>query len=265
MIEVLICTIDERINNAARTINIQRPDVCYLISWQISSLGYPQRIPPIFAHRNDVRVSIVQGKGLSANRNNALQNAKGDILVISDDDCTYTNENFDTIIKAYDENPNVDIMAFQACDEFGKPLKSNYSTHGYTYEKRPFASSISSCEITMRRNGRIPQFDIRFGLGSEYLSCGEEEIFLHQAYFQGLKIQYSPYTIVKTKSGTTGDLFAIDPGVRRSKGAVLRFIHGYLGALLRSIKFSLIYSRFHPIRSYTIFKDLYSGIQYIGK
>ena len=125
MIEVLICTIDERIKNVIHTISTPRPDVCYLVSWQQTSSV--QLVPPQeLLERNDVRIITLKGKGISANRNNALVHSKGDILVISDDDCRYTAEYFNNIRTAYSSYPNADIISFQAIDENGKAYKNCY-------------------------------------------------------------------------------------------------------------------------------------------
>lgn len=262
MIEVLICTIDERIKNVIHTISTPHPDVCYLVSWQQTSSV--QLVPPQeLLERNDVRIITLKGKGISANRNNALVHSKGDILVISDDDCRYTAEYFNNIRTAYSSYPNADIISFQAIDENGKAYKNCYPEKPYQYKKRPYGSYISSCEITLRRNKHLPQFDERFGLGSKVLKCGEEEIFLHDAEKSGFKILYVPKVIVSTPGTTTGDQFALSSRVRMSKGAVLKYIHGYWGALLRCIKFALIYTHFRPRIFWRIFRDMYRGILYI--
>jgi glycosyltransferase involved in cell wall biosynthesis len=262
MIEVLICTIDERIKNVIHNISTQLQDVCYLVSWQQTSSS--QQDPPHeLLDRSDVRIVSIQGRGISANRNNALKHAKGDILVISDDDCRYTAENFKTIISTYSKYPDADIIAFQAIDENGQPYKANYPEKTYLYKERPYGSYISSCEITLRRKEGLPLFDTRFGLGSKTLKCGEEEIFLHDAFTLGFNIIYIPKVIVSTPRNTTGNQFTISSKVRMSKGAVLKYIYGYWGAILRSIKFSLVHTHFHPRNFWRIFRDMYRGIQYI--
>ena len=137
MIEVLICTIDERIKNVIHNISTQLQDVCYLVSWQQTS-STQQDPPHELLDRSDVRIVTIQGRGISANRNNALKHAKGDILVISDDDCRYTAENFKTILSTYSKYPDADIIAFQAIDENGQPYKANYPEKTYHYKKRPY-------------------------------------------------------------------------------------------------------------------------------
>ena len=64
MIEVLICTIDERIKNVIHNISTQLQDVCYLVSWQQTSSV--QLVPPQeLLERNDVAVDIANGKTLN--------------------------------------------------------------------------------------------------------------------------------------------------------------------------------------------------------
>ena len=108
---------------------------------------------------------------------------------------------------------------------------------------------------------------MRYGLGSERLACGEEEVFIHQAFTCGAHITFIPHTIVSIPSSTTGDLFLQSVAVRRSKGAVLTLIHGTLGAFLRCLNFARLVHRQHPEctwrKCYNYLRDMLDGIRYI--
>lgn len=265
MLEILICTIDERIRKVPQVLLPPREGVCYLVSWQQTAGKSTSPLPDLLTGRPDVRVVGLEGKGLSANRNNAIRHAKGDILLISDDDARYRPVYFDTIVQSFGEHPQADILTFQIVDEDGRPFRQ-YAESTYEYKERPrFCSSVRSLEIAFRRTSPVPSFDLRFGLGSEYLACGEEEVFVHQASMAGLRVEYIPRPIVQTRQGTTGSRFLYDERVRRSKGAVLCLFHGVAGALLRSLKFSFLASKGNPALLYRILLDMCKGIVYIKK
>ena len=99
ILEILICTIDDGINRVNHTILPPIGYIKYLISWQRTNDNKTD-IPNALLDREDVRIVTMKGKGLSANRNNALANATGDILVLADDDAKYTPEYFKTILHA---------------------------------------------------------------------------------------------------------------------------------------------------------------------
>ena len=257
-LEILICTIDDGIANIADHLLPPIPGVSYLISWQQSFPQVNNRLPELT--REDIRIITLEGRGLSRNRNNALKHAQGDILVLADDDAIYTKENFETIRKGFEKYPEVQMLTFQIASKDGKLLK-HYASESFLYQHRPKGTYFSSLEIAIRKQAPIPEFNVHFGLGSEYLSCGEEEIFIHEAYQRGAMIRYLPAVIAQTNEQTTGKRFMTDVRVRRSKGAVLFYFHGYLGAVLRCAKYAFSL----PSHRFDFFKDMYDGIRYARK
>lgn len=260
-LELLICTIDEGIEATPHILLPQRQDVRYLISWQQDRIK-AHDIPEVLRKRDDVRVVEMQGRGLAANRNNALAHATGDVLLLSDDDTQYRMEYFDRILQAFATHPEADFICFQGLDLTGAPIRP-YPSQPFFYESRPYGVYYCSWEIAFRRSPQVPHFDVRFGLGSDYLSCGEEEIFIHDAYLRGLKILYLPIPIVETDKNTTGTHFLQSPGVQRAKGAVLCYMHGEIGALLRCIKYTLCLKGKVP--RLKILRNLIDGIRFIKR
>ena len=115
----------------------------------------------------------------------------------------------------------------------------------------------------MKRAASLPFFDERFGLGTEFLTCGEEEKFIEDAAKAGLEIIYYPCVIVKTPAETSGSKFQEEVGIRRSKGAILYCIHGSMGAYLRSFKYILSLRRLPLKQRYSFLKDMLTGIHYV--
>jgi len=264
MLELLICTLNEGIRRVPDMLLPERNDVRYLVSWQQTGtvqVDLPEALLP--EKRGDVRVLTLQGRGLSANRNHALKHATGDILLLADDDARYNHESFDTILRTFSRYPKADFICFRAVDRDGNFIK-RYAENPYTYAKRPKGTHISSIEIAFRRQLNLPLFDERFGLGSKYLACGEEEIFLHDAISRGLKIIYLPEIIVETNPNTTGKRFRTLAAVRRSKGAVLCYLHGPVQAAARCLKYAATLGNGVTARQRLHFyKDMLVGIKYI--
>ncbi len=261
VLELLICTIDDGIHAIPSILLPQRADVRYLVSWQQARIkGSP--IPDELKYREDVRVFTLQGEGLSANRNNALAHAEGDILLLSDDDTQYRPEYFDRILQAFAGHPEADFICFQGLDEAGEPIRP-YPEQPFYYAHRPYGVYYCSWEIAFRRSNSLPRFDERFGLKSAYLACGEEEIFIHDAHLRGMRILYLPIPVVQTDKETTGGRFLTSPAVQRSKGAVLCYMHGPFGALLRCVKYALCLQG--KAARLSILKNLTDGIRYIKR
>lgn len=259
-LEVLICTINERIQKVPDVLLAPIANVKYLISWQQTGT-VKVTLPEALEGRDDVRVVTLEGRGLSANRNHALKHATGDILLLSDDDCRYTPEYFERVLHNFVKYPLADFICFRCVDRKGNFIK-RYATRPFTYAKRPRGAYFSSIEIAFRRKTSLPFFDERFGLGSRFLACGEEEIFLFSAWKKGLKIIFVPETIVETDANTTGARFLTYGAVRRSKGAVLCYMYGPLSARLRSIKY-IMYLDADIDSKKLFFHDMMMGIRYI--
>jgi hypothetical protein len=97
MVNVLISTIDERINEISAILFEKQPYVRYIISHQYTDPKY--KILPKLLNRDDVILSQIPGRGLSRSRNNALRLVESGIALISDDDIRYFPGSFEKIEK----------------------------------------------------------------------------------------------------------------------------------------------------------------------
>lgn len=262
--EILICTCASGIRKIANVINTTRPDVRYLVSFQYHSEQELNIIPAELKIRDDVRLVTIKSGGLSANRNNAINASQGDILVFADDDNYYDTRFFERISQTFSENEEIDIACFRSADYEGRLCRA-FPENAFDFRYIPRGYFVRTCEIVARRSSIIGKvrFDEHFGLGADYLACGEEEIFLNDAVKCGLKIKYFPLIIVQTDSNTTGTHFSTNAAVRRSKGAVLAAIHGECAATLRIIKYALFNVR--GMSRVKAFKNMLEGVRYSKK
>ena len=267
VLSVLICTLNDGVKNIIDVLLPEREDVNYVVSFQYTDDAFLSLIPEDLKARKDVSISCLQGKGLSRNRNNAFSCATGDLFLIADDDARYKNEYFDIILKTFQDNQDVDIALFKAKDYEGKWLKE-YPGYAYKYGESHNANYPCSCEMVIRKDVYVVKgvcFDELFGLGSDYLSSGEEDVFLKDALRTGVNIVYFPELIVETDSNTTGLRILHDEKVQRSKGAALCYCYGFYPALFRCIKESL-YHFFHSFANpFVLLKNMCDGIKYCRK
>ena len=260
-LSLLISTINDRIKSVPSMLLPEREDIVYVISFQYSQPEFLDYIPDVLRQRPDVEIHPIEGFGLTTNRNNALRHCHTELAAIADDDLVYNNESLSRLIEYFDTHLETDIVCCQVADMQGVPLK-NYAEKSFSYDLRPKGTYFSSVEIAFRMSPELPEFDTRFGLGSERLACGEEEVFLFQAHRLGFRIAYAPIMLCRTlKRETTGALFMTDRRVRRSKGAMLRMLHPKWSATLRCINEAL-----HLPRKASRIKflcDMLDGMRYI--
>lgn len=157
---------------------------------------------------DSVRVINTFEKGLSKSRNLALDNAKGSLSIVADDDIVYEFNFTEKILMAFNQNPDAAIISFRAKTTQGRFFKKYPA-------KRVLADSfrrlnIMSIEMVLNREicGDV-RFNENFGLGAKF-PLGEEAIFLNELYKKGLSIITEPETIVIHPEITSNDKVTVE-------------------------------------------------------
>jgi len=196
MVQLLISTLNEGIERVGQMLLSPDDGLCYLVSHQITRtdcIAIPKDL-----QRDDVQVVQTKGVGLSANRNQAIRCASGDIVVLLDDDVRIKPEYMETIRSIFASHPEVDVSCCMIKTSDSDSEYKVYSGKAQPYQKISDLKSCSSIEISFRleaiRNNNI-RFDERFGLGTQ-IQSGEELLFLNECLRKGLHIHYFPvYTV----------------------------------------------------------------------
>ncbi len=217
-LDVLISTLGR--DGISRVAQMRLPEidgVGYIVSWQEPD-GLP--VPPELASRPDVRIYPLGGRGLSRNRNNALDHSTADIRLIADDDLRYTPDGLRAVIAAFERSPEVDIACFRYD---GADAKTYPSRECRLTTKLPKDYYLTSFEMAIRNRGEASRlrYDERFGLGSGCLPLGEEEELFHRAVRHGLVARFFPVNITTHPGLTTGNRPMSDPRALRARGAVI--------------------------------------------
>jgi glycosyltransferase involved in cell wall biosynthesis len=248
-ISLLLSTANERINQIDSSLIKKYENVELIIVHQIyidnkeKSNYYSQE-----------KVFIRNEKGLSKSRNIALAYAEDNICLLCDDDIKLV-KNFDNIIfDAYRENPEADVICFQAIDEDGIKFKNYHSKKRWLNIMT--LMKVSSIEITFKsmsiQNTNI-KFDEEFGLGTE-MPTGEESIFLVDAYKKNLKILYVPIPIVIHPLESSGTEWNNEKMIK-AKGAMFGRMFGKFGYF-----FNLLFS----LKKYSLYKKEHSFVVFFG-
>lgn len=240
-VEVLVSTMNQGDLSLVKKMNIQS-DALIINQSQ-------QKLDEMLVHKDSftIRMKTFVEKGLSKSRNKAINLANGDICIIADDDVIYEDNYRETVLNAYNENPDYDIIVFQV------PSTNNERQKVY-YEKRQKMGylkslKVASYEITFKRKSIIDNnisFNEHFGAGSGRYSMGEENIFLYDCLRKGLKVLYLPIKIgtVTHEESTWFSGF-------NEKYFIDRGANYY--AMSRTFCIPLILQ--HAIRKYSLYKD----------
>lgn len=223
--QVLVSTYgSEGIRRLAQSAYPAVEGVEYLVSWQLPDSACD--VPLELAERTDMKIYKTSSRGLSRNRNEALDHATAPVCVIADDDLRYDAEALRGLMQYHRDYPETDIVCFHITVE-GRPTLS-WSPQGFDLRRMPRGYYFTSCEISFKREA-VAASGVRFselmGVGAPMLPMGEEELFMRSLLRKGLRGVCLPLTVCDHPGTTTGDRILRDPGYLMVRGALLRFRH----------------------------------------
>ena len=223
----VVTYLPEGINRVERMVLPPIDGVRYVVSWQ-DHRDAP--VPESLRLRTDVSIHRFDGRGISANRNNALERSRADVVLFADDDLTYYEHELDNLRMIFAQIPELDVATVRSdhSDAGRFPVKETRLGR-----RLPKGYYVTSFEIAFRRS-RCG--DLRccpeLGLGSEMLHGGEDEIFLQTAIRRGFDCRFFPITVCAHPHESTGTKGAFTRGNMLAFGCVIAMMYP-LTAVLR--------------------------------
>lgn len=255
-LDVLICTY-----TPAGILRVEAMDlpvvagVRYIVSWQEHEGA---AVPDSLAARPDVCVLRLDQKGLSLNRNNAIEASTADIWLVADDDLRYTPEQLNAVRRVFEKNPFLDYASFMfdgADTKIYPPAECDLTL------RLPKGFYQTSFEIAVRPRGLASQlrFHPAFGLGAPWLHAAEEEMLLLTARRLKLNCRFFPIVITTHEGPTTGNRPVTDPCVLRAWGAYMYFAFPFTFLLRIPLKAWRL-ERAGQSRFWTALKEMMRGV-----
>lgn len=200
----------------------------YVVAWQRGGAS-DEAIPSGIALRQDFRIFPSDTSGISANRNEAFRHASAPLLLLSDDDLSYTAIHLQNVMDAFQADPDLAIAAFRYVSP---QAPRSYPDHEFNLRQPPKGYFITSFEIAVNRERilrddpeeSLLRFNESFGIGSHFCA-GEEDLFVDRILQAGLKGRFFPLDVAIHPGPTTGMRRASDPEFIRTKGAVVSVTH----------------------------------------
>lgn len=261
-LEILICTIDENINKVPDVIMTPHQDITYLVSWEQTS-GKSHIAIPEALQRPDVRIVTLSGKGLSRNRNNAIDNANGDICLIANDDVKYGYLKVSRVLDVFEEHPTLDLATFKYESE---SQHKDYPSFSFDLRHKPHNYSIYSVEIAFRRTsiqGKL-KFNEFLGLGIPEFGSGEDELFILDSLNANLNCKFFPIEIVTQNKNSASVIQDADMSTVKAKGMLLRIYYPN-SYLLHYAMAAHRLNQEHGIGFFKAFNNMMRGYKYAKK
>lgn len=181
-VEVLVATMGQKDLSLYDEMNLHCD--C-LIANQCGEWGYQEQVQP----NGTVRMISSDTVGVGINRNLALSNARGDILLFADDDVQYYDGSLQSVAEAFAAFPDADVIAF-GIDMTRKGQVSVRRIESCKRRRVWNSMRYGACRIAVRRDAVLKHrlsFSELFGGGCLYGS-GEDSIFLRECFRKGLKV-----------------------------------------------------------------------------
>lgn len=180
-------------------------------------------------------------RGIGLSRNFSLMRASGDIILFSDDDIRYYDDYESQIIKAFEENPDADMIAFNLDFKGGtrKRKKIEAVRRVKPYKTGSFGAARIAVKLEAARKNNL-SFSLLFGGGAKY-SAGEDVLFVTDAIRAGMRMYEVPITVGEIEDSVStwfkghNEKFFYDKGV-------LFAAMGKKTAFLRCVRYVMLYS-----------------------
>ncbi|MBQ9614441.1 MAG: glycosyltransferase family 2 protein [Lachnospiraceae bacterium] len=133
-------------------------------------------------------------RGVGRNRNNALMRAEGELVLFGDEDIVYNDDYEERVLRAFEENPQADILMFNVTAVESRQTYENVRpkpVRWYNYGRYPTYAMCARLESLRKAN---VWFSLLFGGGAPY-SNGEDTLFIHDCLKRRLKIYAVPVII----------------------------------------------------------------------
>lgn len=151
--------------------------------------------------RFPVAIVIEPQPGLARSRNRGIPLAKGDVIVMTDDDCTLEPGYFAAVLRAFGQEPGPAIIGgrIELGDVKDLPITIKTDLVMRTADPRSFpAGFVMGANLALTRSTfeLVGPFDERFGAGAPFVAA-EDTDFMLRATSLAVTLRYNPNFVVK--------------------------------------------------------------------
>ena len=217
-IQVLVATVNQRNFSLAEKMNIRCDTVIanQSDSDEIQTKSFPY---------GNIKMITTSSKGVGKNRNIALEAATEEIVLFADDDVKYNDDMPEQVYKAFQQNPDADIIIFSM----------DYTRNGELIEQRHLENKRRNLHNSMRfgavsiaaRADKLQKkniiFNENFGGGCKYCT-GEDSIFLSDCFRKKLHVYSNEYVLGECSRDSSSWFEGCDEKYFYDKGALMRFL-----------------------------------------
>lgn len=253
-LQVLVATMHQSDHSVAEKMNIRCDAV-------IANQASDDKISEYDTEYGTLKMITTSTRGVGLNRNIALLASDADIVVFGDDDMCYNDDMAESVIKAFEELHNADVIIF------GADMVKDSTVFEERRCKRGRlrlwnSMKFGTYRIAAKRNKLVDQnitFHQRFGGGCEF-SAGEDSIFIKNCLDRGLKLYTHEYSLGTCCKDTSSWFVGYNEKYFYDKGVLVRTLFPKT-AYLMALYFGINFKRETDIKVFDRLKLIYSGVR----
>lgn len=234
-LQVLVAAVNAEVNKLAEKMNLETEAI---IVNQCDHFEYQEYV----RGGRQIRCFSMAERGVGLSRNTALQRAQGELVLFSDEDVVLYPGYEKTILDAFDQNPDADIITFNFKVDPRRKTYYNQSAgriRWYSYGRYPAYAVAARTEALQRAN---VSFSLLFGGGAKY-SNGEDSLFLHDCLKKRLHLYTNVNEIGEEIYRESTWFKGYGSGFFFDRGVLYHHLYGSLAGIF-SLRFLLIRGHF---------------------
>ena len=234
-LEVLVSAVNEDPAALAEKMNLQTQALnvnqCDQFAYREFSIG-----------ERRIRAFSMAERGVGLSRNTALMRAQGRICLFSDEDIVFAPGYEKTVLEAFDQNPDADVITFNFKVDPSRATYYNTSRgriRWYNYGRYPTYAVAARREALLRSG---VSFSLLFGGGARY-SNGEDSLFLHDCLKRGLHLYAHTAQIGEEVYRKSTWFKGYDRKFFLDRGVLYHYLYGIMAGLF-SLRFLLTHKSY---------------------
>lgn len=190
------------------------PGVRYIVSWQ-NHADAP--VPETLLKRSDMEIYRLEEQGVSSNRNNAIDHASAEVILVLDDDVTIFPEGILALQEYYRDHPEAEFLTYRTLPLHRKVYPKVETPLCLPLPKGYYGTGI---ELSFRLKTGL-RFCPDLGPGGGRYDGGEDEAIVLAAIHRGLDCRYIPVTVCAHPHPSTGTKATLTDDNLRASGLVI--------------------------------------------
>ncbi|MCR5676302.1 MAG: glycosyltransferase [Lachnospiraceae bacterium] len=172
-----------------------------------------------------IRVVNASERGVGRSRNQGLLLSEAPVTLIGDEDIIYHEGYAETILRAFHEHPEADVLLFNVEQSEGRQTYRNKDFARVRFYSCGRYPAYSIAIRTARQREANVWFSLLFGGGARYMA-GEDSLFLTDCLRKGLRIYRTPESIGREIARESTWFEGYTEKFFRDRGALYRALYG---------------------------------------